>query len=494
MVMKIISTLLSAAALAAAPAALYAQDEESQLPDEVMVPVADDDLEAAVDAEQQVVLDYDEMKAAEFARYKSLIEAGSLDEADGSAKRLIEIILRTDGPKSADMAKALTNLAIVQHRSEEFEAAQQNFEAAIEIIEDNEDRLNAQLVNPLSGLAAAQLGSGRPDLASATYGRAVHLTHVNEGPHNLQQVDLLESMAEVQLQIGDLEGARETQKVIYAVNVRAFAADSMELVPALMRRAAWQHRAGLILDEQSTYRHVIRIIEELKGKDDLALVKPRIMLGRSYFFPDRSGAEHYMSRTIAAGETHFKQALRIAKQNRDAPWILVADAMLALGDFYMYSGAPQRARSIYSDAWLLLSEPGDEARAETRRNELERSVPLKVLPIRNYVGTSNPMREQSANNPVYKGSVTFTHGISKRGMVTDVRLVEANPPEFVDMQTSVQREMRRRIYRPVYRDGEPIAVDKQVFVHSYWYRQSDLDALRNPPDPEAAAEADDEST
>ena len=107
------------------------------------------------------------------------------DEADTVAKRVVELAIKEKGAQSNEFAKALTNLAIVQHHTRQYEAAQQNFETAIEIIEDNEDRLNAQLVNPLKGLGASQLESGRPDLAKQTFGRAVHVTHVNEGPHNL---------------------------------------------------------------------------------------------------------------------------------------------------------------------------------------------------------------------------------------------------------------------------------------------------------------------
>ena len=76
------------------------------------------------------------------------------------------------------------------------------------------------------------------------------MTHVNEGPHNIDQVELLENLAEVQLRMGDLEYARDLQETIFALNARRYDINSLEMIPSLMRRADWQHRAGFIFDER----------------------------------------------------------------------------------------------------------------------------------------------------------------------------------------------------------------------------------------------------
>jgi tetratricopeptide (TPR) repeat protein len=283
-------------------------------PEGMIVPHSDQDLEA----DTQITAPIEDQEAqllTEFARFKQLVNDGALDEADSVAKRVIELAISTKGPQSIEMAKALTNLAIVQHMTNQFEAAQQNYQSAIEIIEDTEDRLHAQLVNPLKGLAAAQVDSGRPDLASTTYRRAVHVTHVNEGPHNLDQVGLLEDLAEVQLRMGDLDRAREVQDTIYSLNVRKYKLDTLALIPSLMRRARWQHRAGLIFDERATYRRIMRIIEGKQGRNHLALVEPLVNLGRSFFVADTSGQQTFHEAQISTGEIYFKRALRIATES-----------------------------------------------------------------------------------------------------------------------------------------------------------------------------------
>jgi tetratricopeptide (TPR) repeat protein len=211
------------------------------------VPVADE--QPAAEPEQ--ITDQPLTKDAlliEFTRFRELLQDRNYDEADTSAKRVVEMTIKFYGPQSKEAAKALNNLAIVQHNNRQYAAAIQNFNAAIEILEVVRDRLNEELVNPLKGLGAAQLGDGRPDLAVNSFGRATHITHVNEGPHNIEQVEILESLAEARVRLGDFEGARDTLDRIYALNVRHFKDDALELLPSLMRRAEWQHRAGYYND------------------------------------------------------------------------------------------------------------------------------------------------------------------------------------------------------------------------------------------------------
>ena len=479
--MKLNLSLLAGFLLLTAAGTVLAQDEAAALPgpEDTQVPVAEQDLER----DQAVTVpevDEDELLLSEFERFKLLIMQGSLDEADSVAKRIIEISIRTKGPQSEEMAKALTNLAIVQHRNANYEAAQQNYQSAIDIIEENEDRLNAQLVNPLKGLAAAQLESGRPDLATTTYNRAVHVTHVNEGPHNMYQVGLLEDLAEVKLRMGDLKAARSVQDTVHALNVRANQTDALGLIPALMRRADWQHRAGLIFEERATYRQVIRIIQQRKGKEDLSLVEPLVRLGRSFFFVDLSGDTSFMASSAASGEVYFKQALRIAKESPEANWNIIVDATLALGDYYMYDANPQRARANYTEAWQLLSSPGEEtAKLGKRQRELESTVPLKFNPLPQFVGEADPTAGAEPDVSVQKGTISVAYSISSRGKTGGIKLIEAIPPEFTDMQETVSREIRRREYRPRFDNGEPIETTGQVFVHTYWYKQSDLDAARS---------------
>jgi len=451
-------------------------------PEGMVVPFSEQDLEADARIDSPIG-DKEAELAVEFARFKQLVTDGALDEADSVAKRVIELAISTKGMQSTEMAKALTNLAIVQSKTEQYDAAQQNFQSAIEIIEDVEDRLNEQLVNPLKGLAAAQLDGGRPDLAAQTYERAIHVTHVNDGPHNIDQLGLLEDLSEVELRMGQLDRAREIQDTIYALNVRAYQLDTLELIPSLMRRGGWQHRAGLIFDERATYRRVVRIVEDKLGRNDLALVEPLIRLGQTYFYADTSGDTSFHAVQLSTGEIYFKRAVRIAAESPDTNWKIVAGATLALGDFYMFENNAQHARQVYRSAWDLLSEPGDDAdKLEMRHGELEGAKLLKRRQIPSFVGEIDPALDATPEDPVLEGTVRVTYDVSVRGRVADLKLVEAEPPEFTDMQNTVQREVRRRIFRPAFVDGEAVTSTAHEFVHLFRYRNSDLEAARTAAD------------
>ena len=271
-----IKTFTAVTCLLLAPVLAYGQDEEQTAdpavdseamgtetmgpeamgpefrdPGEQSVPVADEP--AVADELRGTAVDPDatdeQRLQAAFTRYRKLINEGTLDEADTVAKQIVELAIKVYGPQSRETANALNNLGIVQHGNGQFDAAIQNFTSSVEIIEAVEDRLNAALVNPLKGLGAAQLSKGRPDQAKKTFTRAAHITQVNEGPHNLDQVEILESIAETYIRMGEAKEAREILDRIHIINVKHFEKNPLGLLPSLMSRAEWQHRAGYYTDD-----------------------------------------------------------------------------------------------------------------------------------------------------------------------------------------------------------------------------------------------------
>ena len=408
----------------------------------------------------------------EFDSFQRYLAERNFDEADVSAKRVVEMAIRFYGPQTHETAKALNNLAIVQHQNQQYDAAVQNFTAAIEILEVLEDRLNESLVNPLKGLGAAQLGQGRPDLASRSFQRATHITHVNEGPHNIEQVEILESLAEATVRMGEMEEARDVLDRIHILNVRHFKGNVLGLLPSLMRRGAWQHRAGYYNDERATYRRVIRIIETAAGKSDPRLITPLLKLGESYYFYD-TYSDGPGTLSSSTGESYFKRAVRIAENTDDLPWLELASTRLALADYYTYRESHNRARKIYRQVWDSLSS--DEDKRAIRRELLEQPVALREEPLPTHAGGPG----SGARDPAgfRTGTIRVDYTVSTRGRVRNIR-TEASPQEFTDMQRMVHREVRRRTYRPQLVDGAPVESENQVFVHEFLYRQEQLDELR----------------
>lgn len=469
--LAVLSICLSAAAWGQET---YDPEDVGELLDQT-VPVADEETgdEAVDDATgiEQSEPASEEAVLNEFVRFREYLAEQNYDQADLSAKRIVQMSIEIYGPQSHETAKALNNLAIVQHNNKQYDAAVQNFESAIEILEVVEDRLNEQLVNPLKGLGAAQLGQGRPDLASRSFNRATHITHVNEGPHNIQQVEILESLAEANVRLGNIESARDVLDRIHILNVRHFDNDALGLLPSLMRRASWQHRAGYYNDERATYRRAVRIIEESAGKNDPRLVDPLIRLGQSFYHVEPL-ADGFTRPITASGELYLKRAVRIAEGDDRFPWLELATARLALADYYAVSEQYNRARRLYKEVWESLST--DEDRIEMREEIMSDPVPVWQEPLPGYTtaaGSSQQAKDMRA------GNIIVNYTVSPRGRVRVIK-TEADPIEFTDMQRVVHREIRRRVFRPQIEDGVPVESHNQKFRHEFLYRQSELDDLR----------------
>jgi len=424
----------------------------------------DSDLESAIAAQQQL--------AEDFALYKNQLANGMTAEADVVAKRIVELSIRWNGVESADTAWALNNLAIVQHFNEDYEAAQQNYEAAIGIIEQVEHRLTSALINPLRGLGAAQLASGRPDMALDTFGRARHVSHVNEGPHNLDQVVILESIAEIYIYIGEIEKADKLHDRTYALYARKYDANSEDIIPALYKRAESQHRLRLYDRERDTYRSIIKIVERNQDEKSIDLIRPLTGLGNASLFVGEG-----------AGAVHLKRAKRIAEESPDLNWEIRENTFLSLADFYIFSNKAAKAKRAYQDAWDLLSE--DESRFINRYNHLETLVMLRDIYPPKYYGMDDDSGPLDDDEQLQQGKIVTKFMVNTRGRARNFEIIESHPAGFEDMEKTVLREMKRLIYRPRLENREVVNTENMTYTHEFFYRESDLPPVDEVEEPDS---------
>ncbi|NNE61536.1 MAG: tetratricopeptide repeat protein [Woeseia sp.] len=420
-----------------------------------------------------------------FKLYRDAMDDRMFAEADTLAKQIVELTIERRGIDSAIAARAITNLAIAQHGAKDYAAAALNFNSAIEIIERISDRLNEALINPLKGLAATQLALGNPGPASETYRRAMHISHVNYGPHNLQQIEVLESLAETFLAAGEYDEAIDLQERIFALQSRNIAAKSEEMLPPLISQARWLHRMRLFDKERYTWRRVISILEDKRGKEDLTLIGPLTELGKSYLYMPLNAVAYSQPVAPSTGEIYLKRAMRIAEKNPKADWDIKTQTMISLGDYYLLTDRPSRAERMYRSAWNLYSE--DDARLRKRVETLQ-SLPViqKIDPPKVYrtqaPGTTQPPMQPATG--LETGSLVFQYTVSVRGTPTNIELIEAEPAGLDDMSASVAREVRRIVHRPRMANGQVETTDGVKLTHDFYYRPEDL-----PQDPEVANEA-----
>ena len=449
-------------------------DQESQQYQLIEDP-EDDDIE---EPPSQRETDIEEIRRL-FALYKESVGSKNFLEADTLAKQIIELSIKVFGINSSESAKALTNLAIAQHGNKEYEAAERNYLASIDIIERTSDRLNEALINPLKGLGATQLAIGRPDMARQTLQRAVHVSHVNEGPHNLDQIDVLESMAEIYLAVGEHKQALDIQEKMYSIQARKLEPFSLEILPALEKQARWQHRLQMYDRERVTWRRVINVLERHYGKEDLRLIPPLTSLGKSYLFITPAEYDMQPEISVSSGESYLRRANRIADKNPDSDWRILQQTLLALGDYYVLSGRPNRASRVYGELWLLLAD--DEERLADRRENLEQlNVLQEIYPPRYY--RSEKIDEELPRDEDFEtGTVSYGYTVTSSGRASNITHIETLPPEFTDMRDRVKRNLRHIVYRPRLEDGEMVATPDIVFIHEFLYRPDDI-----PDKPEKA--------
>ena len=411
-----------------------------------------------------------------FELYKQSLGSQNYLEADTLAKQIIELSIKVYGINSTESAKALTNLAIAQHRNKEYEAAERNYLASIDIIEQTSDRLNAALINPLKGLGATQLALGRPNMARETLERAVHVSHVNEGPHNQDQLDMLASMAEIDMAVGEHKQAVDMQERMFTIQSRNIDPTSLEIIPALKSQADWQHRLQMYDRERVSWRKIIHVLEQHHGKSDLRLIPPLTSLGKSYLYITPVEYDMQPEVSVASGESYLRRATRIAEENPDSTWAIREQTMLALGDYYLLSGRANRASRIYIDLWDFLSED-EEERAGNRRDHLEKLNLLQnIYPPKYYRGEE--IDEEFPDEEDYEtGTVSYGFIVNSQGRASNIQLIETRPPEFVDMQERVRRNIRHLVYRPRLEDGKVVSTPDIVYTHEFYYRPEDIPVI-----------------
>lgn len=408
-----------------------------------------------------------------YGLYVESLEDSAYLEADTLAKRIVELSIKMNGIDSHDSVRAITNLAIAQHHNRDFESAQRNFIASIDIIERIDDRLSEALINPLRGLAATQVATGRPDLAKLTFQRAVHVSHVNDGPHNRDQIATLEAMSELYISMGDYDDAIDIQENVYGIQARNIDPTSLEMLPALEKQANWQHRLQMYQRERVSWRRVIHIIEKNYGKEDLRLIPPLTNLGKSYLFVTPAEFEFQPEASAGSGETYLRRANRIAEVNPDSNWEMHEETQLALGDYYILSGRPNRAAKIYRNAWNQLSEEEDLQR-RYRRDNLENINVLQKIYLPKYYNSDRKDNEPRNPENYLSGSVSFTYSVMATGRITGIKHLETQPAQIVDIRDIVGRKLRHLIYRPRIDSGTLVGRRDVVYTHEFFYRLSDL--------------------
>ena len=403
--------------------------------------------------------------------YREAIVTGEFGEAENLAKLVMERSIVLNGRDSVDSANALTNLAYVQYRQEQYETSKLNLLAAIITIEEIGGNLSADLIQPLHRLGETELALDEIDSATEKFQRAIHIGHVHNGPHNTEQIESLEAIAEIHLNSGRVRAALEIQNMIFAFQVRAVGPESEELLPALQHQADWMHKLQLYNRERNAYYKILKIKESHHGQDDRSLIPTLLVIGTTLHEVGFSRLDDRYLPRWGGPERYLGRAMKIAEKQPQSNWEIRANTALAVGDYYTMVKDFWPARSAYNDAWQQLST--DPVGLAVRSEQLGSPKLLGIRHLAEYYEDEFPLYEPGVTDNFLRGTITAEYGVSRSGKSINIKLLESRPPGLEKIEKRLVDGIKYMIHRPRMENGSVIETRQLTFVYEFFYRESD---------------------
>lgn len=407
---------------------------------------------------------------AAYEQFLRLREEDQTEDAVRAAYRVAELSRSRYGDKSIKLATPLINLAVMQSRTGDLPAAEQNYRAAIELIELREGALSSRLINPLSGLGHAYNRAGLYEQAIETFERALRLNNIELGFTNFEQFGIQDGLTESYVGMRDYEEASFYQEAQLEIYQRKFGIENPEIVPAMYKLAEWYSRAGNLEQSALTFRGADRILREGEGETSTGRADALLGLARLY---ERQGNRPAASSTLRKG-------IKLLDANPEPDKLRRAKLRVALGDLYTRESRNRSASVEYSAAWTDLSDGGDEY-LDIRDKYFE-------LPVRLAGGPFPTMARNTRGQPasaLRDGYVEVRYTVDSEGRAQNVVVIEADPPDVMD--DSLLATYQRSMFRPRVDDGQPVATDNLLSRHEFRYAvklvpaDQDEGALPRPP-------------
>lgn len=419
--------------------------------------------------------------------------------------------LPTEREDPADAISALTDLALIQLRTEEYAASKNLWYEILQRTQQIYGRWDARNIDPLAGLGASYQGMNRHTDALEHYGEAVHLQRVNHGLHDISQVPLLDRMTEIHAEQQSWEQANQLQEYAYYIHQRTHGTDSMALLPGLYRMAAWYEHLGAVYSARSLYEQAVSLVEQQAGDDSARLIEPLRKLAATYrkerhptdSVPTRDSApsfrvssgnrpmtdrerhlQHAPLNPYGAGERALERAVELQQAHGDDAAGEV-ELMLELADWYLLFNRWNQAQATYLEArerWLNIPEQERDQAEEKPPALLNAPVPL-VFPL------PRPPRPSSGDAPLVRqeGHIELSYDVTERGQLRNLEITSSQPPDLMDIR--VRRALRAARFRPSFDASEPVRANQLSYRHEFTYL-APLETSRDAAQAQTTAEAE----
>jgi hypothetical protein len=362
---------------------------------------------------------------------------------------------------------------------------EQPFRNAIAQLERGRGAYAEGLSEQLLSLGLTLQRQGRHGEALDVFKRGAHLARINHGLYSAQQLPLLQAEIASHLATGQLSLADERQQYMYRVQMRSL--DGGSMAGALMQQANWQfnaYRWGVggpgflrLMNMWDLYRLALNDIVGREGEDSQDLLPPLYgMLRAQYLISEYAGEEQsagfdsgegysgtieynrfsaYRNQSYDKGRAVIQAIYDVGRQPGSGDPVAAAEALVMLGDWYLWHDQREESFQAYGDAMAELANLSD-AQVHMERL-LGTPVALPNLDgVRPLPETADP---ETAN-------ILLEFGVNRRGRVIDLERIDDS--DGIDGPANrLMRKLRKTPFRPRFENGEPVATEKLVWAYDF---------------------------
>ena len=416
-------------------------------------------------------------RIAAYQEFRHAFDAGEYATALPLAQRVVELTRSQYGNEAPQLANPLTNLGTTYYRLRNFGMALDSYREALTLLDLQGNATNERLIRPLHGMGAALRGLQRDSEAITPLRRAVEIIRNREGLFAPAQLPRLKALIACYMSNGQFADAGREQQYAFNVAETSFGRNDLRLLDPLDDFARWNETVGQYSAARLLHARAVAIADEKLGGANLRAIPGLRGIARSFRLAYLNGeseestqaavslqdlAPGAVSRMVGAPSSEGERALRNALERLAASATpqppLRGAVLIDLGDWYMTGGAAARAVSAYRDAWQALG-------AEEAAKALGMPAAIVYRPPPAAVS-----RKQLDPETHDEQEVRLRLAVQADGDVRDAIVV--NPaPEREAAEKAVISAVKRGLWRPGFRDGQPVAMTDVDFRERVFIRK-----------------------
>lgn len=355
----------------------------------------------------------------------------------------------------------------------------------------------SDLAEPLQDIGRAYQSEHKHREAMRYFRRALHLSRINEGLYTESQLPVLDYMIDSHLAMGQLFDVDDKQNYRFRVQQKLYTAGDPALLDATREYAEWQRQAYLDGFAGNNYRRLVDIydmysaqIDHLEaGEQGEASLVPHLYqrMEAEYLLSQYEGEKEAEIQVSVSnpldkkfalstdpavnrfkylkdfnyrnGERTMKRIVELLEQAEEVDAVKLAEAKIALGDWYLWWDVLVRGIQAYEEAWMILEQDGSKY---TNPDSLF-SEPVE-LPVTSvfHPGSITSAREQQA-------LATILFDVSRQGRAREVEIVEQDPPGEMGARVALFDMVKEMRFRPIVRQGKVVQSNSVIRVYRYDY-------------------------